>query len=321
MSSMQPAQGSPSLSVIVPVFNHAHYLGEALEAILSQSFKPREVIVIDDGSTDDSFSIMSEWASKHNTVRCIRNERNLGVIASVKRGLAVASSTYVYCAAADDRILPGFFETSMGMLSSFPEAALCCSDPGIIEEESGRIVEHAFRWSERPCFLPPSRLVTIMQGASITGHTSITRRAALDAVGGYRPELAWHTDWFAMHVMAFRFGISYVPGCRSLLRVHPSSYSAAGRKGGRQARVLRRLLRLLRSKEYSDVLPLFIASGVLRAFGWPLVKASLRDPMSWISGTRDVLLPMLCDEGRRRRQIVWTAAPSPVKALYRRFLK
>src|SRR5215207_96176 len=111
----------------MPNYNHARFLQESLGAILAQSRRPLEVIVVDDGSTDGSVDIIKVLAQSNPTVHLVCNERNVGGIASVNRGLVLASGDYVHCAAADDRVLPGFYEQSLDLLSQCPEAGLCSS--------------------------------------------------------------------------------------------------------------------------------------------------------------------------------------------------
>src|ERR1044071_8971404 len=98
------------LSVLMPNFNHGRFLPEALDAILGQSYQPFEVIVIDDASTDNSVEILERFAARHSCIRLVRNEQNMGVMHNVNHLLNLASGDYLLFAAADDVILPGFFE-------------------------------------------------------------------------------------------------------------------------------------------------------------------------------------------------------------------
>src|SRR5262245_51198113 len=106
----------PTLSVVISNYNHAQFLPEALAAILTQSYAATEVIIIDDASTDNSVDIISDFAKLYRSVRFIRNSSNLGVLHNANQLFKLANAEYLYSAASDDRVLPGFFEKSMKLL-------------------------------------------------------------------------------------------------------------------------------------------------------------------------------------------------------------
>ena len=269
-----------TLSVIIPNYNHAHYISEQLQAILEQSFRPIEVIVIDDGSTDNSVEVIKSFAQQDPIVRLFCNQQNKGVVFSLNRGLELASGDYIYCCSADDRVLPCLFMKSMSLLAQYPEAGLCCSHPAFLDDATGVVDKHEdwFHLSDRPCYVSPEELVKVVgpNGLWIAGHTCIVKRSAFTESGKYIPELKWHCDWFAFHAIAFRYGICYIPEALAALRILPSSYSATGtRNPAAQHEVMNHLIRLLKSEQYSDVLHAFRNSALLA--NMPIVKTLLRE--------------------------------------------
>lgn len=279
-----------SLSVIIANYNHAHYLRGALDAILSQSYQPTEIIIIDDGSTDDSREVICEFARAHSTIRFLQNDRNMGAVFTANRALALASGDYVYAAAVDDRVGPAFFERSMGLLEQHPEAGLCCSDPASFDR-TGIISTNPNRWSEHPRYLPPDDLAAVLRGGFIAGHTAIAKRVHMTALGGFRTELKWACDWFLWLAIGFRFGICYVPAPLAAFRRRLDSFSAVGERDRQQhAAVLTNLLHLVRSPECRDVLPYFVRSGAFQHFGPQLVDLVLADPAHWTLETLLLLL-------------------------------
>ncbi len=123
----------PRLSVIMPNYNHGSYITEALEAVVRQSFTPFEFIICDDGSTDNSVEIIQEFADRYPFIRFVKNEKNLGALTTSGRLFELAKGDYIYPAAADDKILPGFFEKSMRLLVEYPQAAICSTLSFIID--------------------------------------------------------------------------------------------------------------------------------------------------------------------------------------------
>ncbi len=97
-----------TLSVFVMNYNHADFLREALGSIVAQSFKPLELIVVDDASTDNSREVIESFARRNPNIRLICNERNIGAVRSAIRPMDVACGDYVCGVAADDLVAPGF---------------------------------------------------------------------------------------------------------------------------------------------------------------------------------------------------------------------
>ncbi len=203
-----------TLSVVLPNYNHAKYLPEALEAILGQSRPPDEVIVIDDGSKDNSLDVLAEWAKKNPAVKVHVNEKNMGVVATLNEGVRLASSEYIYLAAADDRILPGFYEISMKMLAQYSEAGMSC---GLSEHmtEDGRSMGlyDSLILSSRPVFYSKEkcRQLLLDYGSWFMCNASIYKKSALEASGLLRLELASYADGFCSEAIAVTTGVCFIP--------------------------------------------------------------------------------------------------------------
>jgi glycosyltransferase involved in cell wall biosynthesis len=270
-----------TLSVVMPNYNHGHFLSQSLGAILEQSFAPLEVIVIDDGSTDDSVEIVSRLAARHAKLRLLRNRRNRGVCYSIQRGIEACTGEYVYCTSADDLVLPGFFEKSMSLLSRHPEAGLCCAHCSTLDSVTDEVHENRYAWSESPSYFSPQALANILDGDILPGHTAIMKRSALLAAGGVLGELRWHWDWFANLVIAFRHGACFLPETVALLRTRPDSFGAAGRHSNVERQVLDRLLYLLASRAYEDVCRHFEQSEAMRHFAPDVVRVAIRNHDHW----------------------------------------
>ncbi len=156
---MPPNINRARLSIVLLNYNHARYIGEALQAILGQSYKPWEVIIVDDASTDNSIDVIEKFIRRDPTVRLLKNEHNMGVERSANRGLEYASGDYIFSAAADDKILPGLFEKSIRMLALYPQAGLCCSDAvnfnSLVLEQEGEGQQQQNQQVHRENRVPP----------------------------------------------------------------------------------------------------------------------------------------------------------------------
>jgi glycosyltransferase involved in cell wall biosynthesis len=117
-SSRQQTSASPRVSVVIPCYNQAHYLGEAIDSVRAQTFGPVEIIVVDDGSSDDVQSV----TRRYEGVRYIRQE-NQGQGIARNNGLQHASGDYVIFLDSDDRLKPEAVALGVSCLEAHPECA------------------------------------------------------------------------------------------------------------------------------------------------------------------------------------------------------
>jgi glycosyltransferase involved in cell wall biosynthesis len=219
---------NPSVSVILSNYNHSLYLEKALNDILVQSFQPKEIIVIDDGSTDNSIEIIKEITRKNASVRFLRNKINQGIFYSITRGLELSSGDYIYLASADDLIYPDFFERSMHLLKQFPHAGLCSSIVESIEPDGLKIKPVTDDISLKACYMSPEECIKLLhrRGVWMGGSTTIFRREAFTGAGGLNPELGPYSDIFLEMVIALKYGVCFIPSSMGAQRLYDSSYSA-----------------------------------------------------------------------------------------------
>ncbi len=115
---------NPTISVILPVYNGANFLRDAIQSILTQSFYHFELIVINDGSKDHSESIIQDFLHLDHRVIYIRNEKNLGLIATLNKGISLARGEYIARMDQDDIALPKRLELQINFLSKIGRPAL-----------------------------------------------------------------------------------------------------------------------------------------------------------------------------------------------------
>lgn len=103
------------VSIIIPCYNYGHYLDECLHSVYEQSYKNFEIIIIDDGSTDDSYEVAKGFAQKHPEISTSTYE-NGGLAAARNRGIRLAKGEYIFCLDADDLITPDCLEKTVAEL-------------------------------------------------------------------------------------------------------------------------------------------------------------------------------------------------------------
>lgn len=136
----------PLVSIIVPTYNRAHTLGRTLSSILAQTYDRFEIIVVDDGSTDDTTSLLQNFTD--NRIRVIKHEVNKGVSAAKNTGLNNISGEWFTILDSDDEILPEALETMMNIpLEKDPAvtALLCnCTDTSTGEFSGKGLFENEY---------------------------------------------------------------------------------------------------------------------------------------------------------------------------------
>jgi glycosyltransferase involved in cell wall biosynthesis len=113
------------ITVLLPVYNGEKHLDEAIDSVLSQSYSEFEFLIINDGSFDNTDNIIRKYAESDPRIRYIENEKNLGLVESLNRGLGLARGKYIARMDADDICHPERFQKQIDFMESHPEIAIC----------------------------------------------------------------------------------------------------------------------------------------------------------------------------------------------------
>jgi glycosyltransferase involved in cell wall biosynthesis len=188
----------PLVSLIIPCYNQAHYLGEAIESVLAQSYANFEIIVVDDGSVDNTAQV----ATRYPGVRCIRQD-NRGLAAARNTGLRASQGDYLVFLDADDRLLPGALEAGLNCLIAHPEHAFVSGHYRYIAADGSFLVEHPQEKIEEDHYL------ALLQGNYIGMHATVMyQRAVLEQVGGFNASLPACEDYDLYLRIAKQYPIS-----------------------------------------------------------------------------------------------------------------
>jgi glycosyltransferase involved in cell wall biosynthesis len=169
-SPTRAAQESPAVSVIMPCFNLGDYVYESLLSVLSQTMQDLEIIIVNDGSTDE-FTNLLLANLRHPLIRVIRQE-NRGLAAARNHGIRCSRGRYLCCLDPDDRLRPAFFERAVAVLDRQPKTGLVSGFFQMFDER-----DDLFKYDR--CALP--ELLVYNQAIE----AAVFRRAAWEAAGGY----------------------------------------------------------------------------------------------------------------------------------------
>jgi glycosyltransferase involved in cell wall biosynthesis len=178
----------PLISCIVPVYNGERYLAEALDSILAQTYRPLEILVVDDGSTDRTPEVIAGYGSAARTL----HQPNAGPAAARNRGIAAASGAFLAFLDADDRWHPAKLERQMMRFAARPEldASVTLAQNYWIPELQAEAERHRDRRYSQPV-------------PGYVCQTLLARRALFEAIGEFdsltynrEHPLGEDNDWF-----------------------------------------------------------------------------------------------------------------------------
>jgi glycosyltransferase involved in cell wall biosynthesis len=190
---------SPTISVIIPAYNHGAFVARGITSVLSQTFKAHEIIVVDDGSTDDTKRRLSEYSC------CIRYhyQSNCGPGAAKQAGVGLAQGEYIQFLDADDSIAPNKFEKQLAIFKANPDTSLVYSDYANIDSQRNLLGGESTSLSSGEA--PLARLV---KENFMPVHAPLTRRQAIIEVGGLDTARIGQEDWdlwLRLAIKGYRF--------------------------------------------------------------------------------------------------------------------
>lgn len=226
----------PAVSVIIIFLNGGRFIREAVDSVFAQSYAEWELLLVDDGSTDDSSAYARGLSAKHpDRVRYLEHpgHENRGMSASRNHGLAHARGRYVALLDADDVWLPGKLQAQVSMLDAHPEAGMLYG---------ASLYWHS--WSPTPrgqdtlmlarvrpdrIYRPPDLLPLLLTGAAMVPCPSciLVRREVMEQVGGFEPEFrTLYEDQVFFAKMALHAPILVSNEYWINYRLHPQSSTA-----------------------------------------------------------------------------------------------
>jgi len=164
------------VSVLMGIYNCAPTLSEALNSLLSQTFKDFKIILCDDGSTDNTYYVAQSYADDHDNIVLVRNEKNMGLNYTLNHCLKFADTEYCARMDGDDISLPTRFEKEVKFLDEHPEYAIV-STPMIYFDEQGEFGRGKGGYE--------SKKESLIYGSAFCHAPCMIRRVAYEAIGGY----------------------------------------------------------------------------------------------------------------------------------------
>ena len=208
----------PTVTVLMPVFNGASYLREALESVTAQAYEDFEFIIIDDGSSDNSAEIIA--AHPDRRIKFIRNERNLGIATTLNRGLQMARGQLIARMDCDDICYRYRLGYQVRFLQEHADVAVCGSWVEVFGDAAPAIWKYPQQHNAIVCGLI---FECVLAHPSIMLRTSMLDNAGLR----YDPSMSYAQDYDLWVRCAQKFSLSNIPRVLLKYRIHGNSIGSA----------------------------------------------------------------------------------------------
>ena len=222
---------APLASIVIPCYNQAHFLPEAIESALSQTHRPIEVIVVDDGSPDNA----AEVVARYPHVRYVRQE-NRGLGGARNTGFRVSKGEYILFLDADDRFTPDAAAAHLSCFTKHPEAGFVVGDIDNIA------LDGSYLGSPRFPLLEGSVYEDVLKVNHVANSIAVMwRRSVFEQLGGFRPSCSPAEDIELLLRAARLFQTAHHRATVAQYRRYPNTLS---RKGELMLPAIRRIMRL-----------------------------------------------------------------------------
>jgi glycosyltransferase involved in cell wall biosynthesis len=185
MSGFMAEQRTPQVSVVLPVRNAAHTIDECLDSVCRQTYERFEVIVIEDGSTDESLKKIRHWCDRDRRIRYYQQPSS-GLVPALNKGLALAKGKYIARMDADDIMLENRLHAQVEYLNRHPRTVLVATQVELFPNH--RVTpayQEYIRWQNQ-CLSPRDIADEIYVESPVAHPTVMMRREACLVLGGYR---------------------------------------------------------------------------------------------------------------------------------------
>lgn len=247
------------ITAIIPNYNDAAMLPRAIESLLEQTSPLHEIIIVDDGSTDNSLQVIEKFREVHPCIRLIQHEKNQGVTPALNTGIEHATGDYVILCAADD-----WYESHMCALAKHairqnPRIGLICGDAIVERFDMRTPFLRRLPYTKTNTWITPTEFRAAANsgyvGFNAGGGMLMQRRAVIEAQMLY-PSLRWHCDWLLYFAIALRHGIYYIDEVFIHINMRAASYSEGKRDWKIQKQVMIDTVQTI-ATQYPDLWPDF----------------------------------------------------------------
>ncbi len=220
-SATPPTVPQPLISVVMPAYNAASFVLESIESVLSQTYPHFELIVIDDGSSDNTREIIG--SVKDDRVHLVVNDRNRGIIYTLNRGIDLAKGKYIARLDSDDLAMPARFEKQLAFMEQHPKTGACGTYFKVIDHDN-KVLQHV----KFPA--APGDAKTYLLLHNCFCHSSVMMRTDMAKALKYAKEYLVCEDHELWHRFSQVTQIANLPEYLTSYRIHGNNISTTKRE-------------------------------------------------------------------------------------------
>ena len=228
---MRTASGQEqiSIAIVVPNYNHGQFLPESLSSIARQTRQPDEVVIIDDGSNDNSIEVVTSFLIEHPTWRLIRHPERSGAVKRLNEGVVEVRSDWISFFGADDLLDPRYLEVAQEMAALYPHAGMICGCVEVFGQPGGRQLRPPILPRSTSGYVSPDEFRELLQIGDnyFLGTATLYRRKIVVELGGFDEQLGSVCDGFLSRQIAARHGFGFIPEVLGYWRMHGHNYSVS----------------------------------------------------------------------------------------------
>ncbi|MBK9530784.1 MAG: glycosyltransferase [Chitinophagaceae bacterium] len=230
--------GLPVLvSIIIPCYNHEKYIEHTLNSVVADSYPHKEIIIINDGSTDDSDLSIREWvsaAAQKGSVIYI-NRPNKGICATLNEMIDLSGGKYILPLASDDCLYGDTIAKRVQILEERPDKSVLLNDAFVIDDDDNIIMQSSstdyWKADKSSYYDDEAILKSCIKAPRIAGPVIFYRKSIFNQIGKY-PEDIQFEDWYFYQRAACKYLILFVDIKVALYRVHGGNYSGVNSPHG-----------------------------------------------------------------------------------------
>ena len=259
------------ISIIIPNYNHSALIESSVKSCYEQNLPAYEIIVVDDGSTDNSLEILNNLQKSVPTLKVHSSKENFGAIHAINIGARIAEGEILLIRSADDILDINAIKCATEAYEQFPDTKIAFGEVLFFHEDISNGTKETLALSSEVRFLSPNDLMQAWKpDFNLPDPACFVRKTAFFEQGCLLEEAKWYSTWLCFTSIALQYGLTFIPLIMNSFRVDANSY---GTINLRNRDVQRDVLRFLVNQVMNfdrNLREKFLESGAFTIFGEPL---------------------------------------------------